>query len=145
MCGLFLEWQVVASIFLKISYAQQATDWFIQKREKNSKTFTIFFHVLPSRTWLCFIAISSYWCNCLLAIAALLIFLEFYTVVHILRIQQPYLSDIYQNYLFRHTKSKVWFHLTRAESQATMMVSVPQGFDIGLVEIRWGWCCGWHN
>jgi hypothetical protein len=26
-----------------------------------------------------------------------------------------------------NTKSKVWFHLTRAESQAAMMVGVPQG------------------
>jgi hypothetical protein len=46
---------------------------------------------------------------------------------------------------FGHTKSKVWFHLTRAESQAAMMVGIPQGFDIGLFEIRQGWCCGWHN
>jgi hypothetical protein len=35
---------------------------------------------------LCFVAISSCWCNCLLAIIILLIFLELYTVVHILRI-----------------------------------------------------------
>jgi hypothetical protein len=91
---------------------------------------------LSSFKWsqLCFIAISSYWCNCLLAIAVLLIFLEFYTVVHILRIQQHYLPGIHQNYLFRHTKSVVWFHLTRAESQAAMMVGILQGFDIGLFE-----------
>jgi hypothetical protein len=61
-------------------YAQQATDWFIQERE--------------TRTQLCSIAISFCWCNCLLAIAILLIFLELYTVVHILGIQQLYLSDI---------------------------------------------------
>jgi hypothetical protein len=61
-------------------YAHQATNWFIQEREKNSRTFTIFFHVLLTRTQLCFIAISSCWCNCLLAIAILLVFLELYTV-----------------------------------------------------------------
>jgi hypothetical protein len=44
------------------------------------------------------------------------------------------LSNIYRNYLYRHTKSAVWFHLTRAESQAAMMVCVPQDFDIGLCE-----------
>jgi hypothetical protein len=71
--------------------------------------------------------------------------LELYNVVHILRIQQPYLSGIPRNFPFRHTKSAVWFHLTRAESQAAMMVGIPQGFDIGLFEIRQGWCCGWHN
>jgi hypothetical protein len=42
--------------------------------------------------------------------------LELYNVVHILRIQQPYLSGIPWNFPFRHTKSTVWFHLTRAES-----------------------------
>jgi hypothetical protein len=91
MCGLFLRWQVVASIFLKTSYmhTKPLTDLF--KNEKNSKTFTIFF---PIRTRLCFIAISSCWCNFLVAIAILLIFLELYTIVHILRIQQPYLSAI---------------------------------------------------
>jgi hypothetical protein len=44
------------------------------------------------------------------------------------------LSDICSNFPFGHTKSKAWFHLTRAESQAAMMVSLPQGFDIGLFE-----------
>jgi hypothetical protein len=44
------------------------------------------------------------------------------------------ISDIYANYLFGHTESVVWFHLTRAKSQAEMMVCVPQGFDIGLCE-----------
>jgi hypothetical protein len=142
MCGLFLRWQVVASIILKTSYmhTKPLTDLF--KNEKNSKTFTIFF---PIRTWLCFIAISSRWCNFLVAIANLLIFLELYTIVHILRIQQPYLSATRWNFPFGHTKSEAWFHLTRAESQAAIMVSVPQGFDIGLFEIWQGWCCGWHN
>jgi hypothetical protein len=83
---------------------------------------------------LCFIAISSCWCNCFLAITILLIFLEPYTIVHILRIQQHYLFDICWCFPFGHTKSEVWLHLTRAESQAAMMVCVPQGFDIGLCE-----------
>jgi hypothetical protein len=104
------------------------------KNEKNFKTVIIFFHVLPTRTQLCSIAISFCWCNCLLAIAILLIFLGLYTVVHILRIQQHYLFDIHWNFPFGHNKSEVWSHLTRAESQAAMMVSVPQGFDIGLFE-----------
>jgi hypothetical protein len=138
-CGVFLRWQVVASIFMKILYLHNKplTNLF--------KTFTIFFHVLPTRIQWCFIAVSSYWCNCLWAIAILLIFLEPYTIVHILRIQQHYLPDIHQNYLFGHTKFAVWFHLTRAESQAAMMVGILQGFDIGLVEIRWGCYCGWNN
>ena len=34
--------------------------------------------------------------------------------------------------LFRLAESEVSFHLTRAESQAAMMVGVHQGFDIGL-------------
>jgi hypothetical protein len=101
MCGLFLRWQFVASIFLKISYAHQATIWFIQEREK-SKNFTILFHVLPIRTRLCFIAISSCYCNCRWAIAILLIFLDLYTIVHILRIQQPYLHGICWNFPFEH-------------------------------------------
>jgi hypothetical protein len=42
------------------------------------KTFTIFFHVLPSRTRFYLIARSSWCCNCLLAITILLIFLEPY-------------------------------------------------------------------
>jgi hypothetical protein len=105
----------------------------IQEREKFQE-LQYLLSCFPTKTRLCFIAISSYWCNCLLAIAVLLIFLEFYTVVRILRIQQPYPSDIYRNYLLRHTKSAVWFHLTRAESQATMMVGILQGFDIGLFE-----------
>jgi hypothetical protein len=62
-----------------------------------------------------------------------------------LRIQQLYLSDVHWNFPFRHTESEVWFHLTRAESQATMIVSVPQGFDIGLFVNSASWCCGWHN
>jgi hypothetical protein len=49
-----------------------------------------------------------------------------------LRIQQHYLSDICWNFPVRNTKSEVWFHLTRAESQAAMMVGVPQGFDRSL-------------
>jgi hypothetical protein len=111
------------------------------------KTFTIFLHVLLTRIQLCSIAISPCWCNCILsvAIAILLIFLEIYAIVNILRIQQHPLSDIRQNYLFGHTKYEVWFHLTRAESQESMTVNVPQGFDIGLFEIRQGWYCGWHN
>ena len=36
------------------------------------------------------------------------------------------------NFLFGHAESEVSFHLTKAESQAAMMVGVPQGFDIGL-------------
>jgi hypothetical protein len=99
--------------------------WLIYSRKKNSKTFTIFFHVLPTRTRLCFITISSWCCNCLLAITILLIFLDLYTIVHILRIQQTYLSDIRWNFPFGHTRSAVWFHLTRPESQAAMMVGVP--------------------
>jgi hypothetical protein len=141
---IFLRWQVVASIFLKISYmhTKPLTDLF--KNKKNSRTFTIFFHVLLTRIQLCSIAISNCWCNCLLAvtIAILLIFLEIYAIVNILRIQPHPLFDIRQNYLFGHTKYEVWFHLTRAESQEAMTVSVPQGFDIGLFEIWQGWCCG---
>jgi hypothetical protein len=70
---------VVASILLKILYMQTKplTDSF--KNEKKSKNFTIFFHVLPSRTRFYFIAISSCWCNFLVAIAILLNFLELYT------------------------------------------------------------------
>jgi hypothetical protein len=59
--------------------------------------------------------------------------------------KQCYPDGIHCNFLFRNTKFEVWFHLTRAESQAVMMVGVPQGFDIGLFEIRQGWCRGWHN
>jgi hypothetical protein len=44
------------------------------------KIFTIFFHVLPTRTRLRFIAISSCWCNFLWAITILLIFSELYIV-----------------------------------------------------------------
>jgi hypothetical protein len=145
MCKLFLRWQVVASIFLKISYMHTKPLTDLLKNEKKFKIFTIFFHVLPTRIQLCFIAVSSYWCNCLWAIAILLIFLEPYTIVHILRIQQHYLFDICWNFPLGHTKSEVWLHLTRAESQAAMMVSVPQGFYIGHFEIRQGWCGGWHN
>jgi hypothetical protein len=65
-------------------YAQQATDGFIQEREK-VQDLHYFISCLPTRTQLCFIAISSCCCNCLLAIAILLIFLELYTIVHILR------------------------------------------------------------
>jgi hypothetical protein len=59
MCGLFLRWQVVASLFLKISYmhTKPLTDLF--ENEKKSKTFTIFFRFFSIRTRLCFIAISS--------------------------------------------------------------------------------------
>ena len=35
------------------------------------------------------------------------------------------------NFLFGHAESEVSFHLTKAESQAAMMVGVLQGFDIG--------------
>jgi hypothetical protein len=62
-----------------------------------------------------------------------------------LRVQQHYLLDICWNFPFGHTKSEVWFHLTRAESQAAMMVSVPQSFDIGLFVNSASWCCGWHT
>jgi hypothetical protein len=73
----------------KFLYAQQATDWFIQEREKFQE-LQYLLSCFPTKTRLCFIAISSYWCNCLWAITILLIFLELYTVVRILRIQQPY-------------------------------------------------------
>jgi hypothetical protein len=59
-------------------HTRQLTDLF--KNEKKFKTFTIFFHVLPLRTRLCFIAISSCWCNCLWAVTILLIFSELYIV-----------------------------------------------------------------
>ena len=36
------------------------------------------------------------------------------------------------NFLFRHAESEVSLHLTKSESQAEMMVGVPQGVDIGL-------------
>jgi hypothetical protein len=136
MCGLFMRWQVVVSIFLKISsmHTKPLTDLF--KNKKKSKTFTMFFHILPIRTRLHFILISSCCCNCLLAIAILLIFLEPDIVAHILRIQQTYsltsIKTIYSDIL--SMKYELLFHLTRAKSQATMMVSVPQGFDIGLFE-----------
>jgi hypothetical protein len=120
------------------------TDLF-KNEKKKSKTFTIFFHVLPSRTWLYFIARSSWCCNCLLAIEILLIFLEFYIVAISWESSNAIPMASIETFPFRHTKTEVWFHLTRAESQAPMMVSVPQGFDIGLFEIRQGWCCGWHN
>jgi hypothetical protein len=73
MCGVFLRWQVVASIFLKILYMHNKplTNLF--------KTFIIFFHVLPSRTRLCFISRSSWCFSCLSAITILLNFLELYT------------------------------------------------------------------
>jgi hypothetical protein len=136
MCALFLRWQVVASIFLKISYMHNKPLTNFIKKKKKFKAFTMFFHVLSTRTRLCFIARSSCCCNCLLAITILLIFLELYTVVHILRIQQHHLPHNRRNYLFRHTKSVVCFHLTRAESQAAMMVGVPQDFDIGLSNLE---------
>jgi hypothetical protein len=105
------------------------------KNEKKSKTFTIFFHVLPTGTQLHFIAIISYWCNCLLAIEILLNFPEIYT-------GSPYLENpttLPPCYLLKLSiQTVVCFHLTRAESQAAMMVSIPQGFDIGLFEIRQG-------
>jgi hypothetical protein len=107
--------------------------WLIYWRKKKIQELH-YLWCFPTRTRLCFIAISYCWCDCLLAIVILLIFLELYTVVHILRIQQHYLTDIYWNYLFRHTKYEVWFHQTRAESQAAAMVGVPQDFDIGLCE-----------
>jgi hypothetical protein len=56
------------------------------KNEKKFKTFTIFFHVLPIRTRLCFIARSFCCCNCLLAITILLNFSELYT-------SSPYLEN----------------------------------------------------
>ena len=34
------------------------------------------------------------------------------------------------NLLFRHVKSTVSFHLTKAESQAATMVGVPQGYTL---------------
>jgi hypothetical protein len=80
------------SSWISYMHTKPLTDLF--KKEKKSKKYTIFSHVLPIRTHLCFIAISSCWCICLWAIAILLIFLELYTVVHILRIQQPYLPGI---------------------------------------------------
>jgi hypothetical protein len=80
MCGVFLRWQVVASIFLKISYMHNKPLTNLFKNEKRFKTFTIFFHVLPTRTRLCFITISSCWCNYLLAIAILLIFFWNFTL-----------------------------------------------------------------
>jgi hypothetical protein len=104
------------------------------KNEKRSKTFTIFFHVLPTRTRLCFIAIISYWCNCLLAIEILLIVLELDIVAISWESSNAIPMASVETFPFEYTKSKVWFHLTRAESQAAMMVCVPQGFDIGLCE-----------
>jgi hypothetical protein len=33
------------------------------------------------------------------------------------------------NFLFEHLESSVSFHLTKVESQESMMAGVPQGFD----------------
>jgi hypothetical protein len=82
--------------------AHQATDWFIQEREKSSWP-SLSSLMFPNKDSVVFIAISFWWCNCLLAIAILLIFLERYNVVHILRIQPPYsltsVETIYSNIL----------------------------------------------
>jgi hypothetical protein len=93
-----------------IIYAYQATDWLLRKRRSPRTSLSSFMFSQQDLS------------------------LELYAVVHILRIQQPYLSDIYSNLPFGHTKSEAWFHLTKAESQAAMIVSDPQGFDIGLCE-----------
>jgi hypothetical protein len=63
MCGLFLRWRVVASIFLKIlcMHNKPLTDLF--KKEKKSKNYTTFFHVLPTRTRFYLIARSSWCCS----------------------------------------------------------------------------------
>jgi hypothetical protein len=125
-------------------FAQQATDWFIQEREKFQDL-----HYLLSRSPNKDLVVFH--CNKLL-----LVQLSFgnrnltyiFGALHCsLYLENPTTlpSDIRQNYLFIHTKSAVWFHLTRAESQAAMMVGIPEGFDTGLFEIRQGWCCGWHN
>jgi hypothetical protein len=80
MCRLFLKWQVVASIFLKILYMHNKPLTNLFKKEKKYKTFIIFFHVVPTRSRWCFIAISSCWCNCLWAVTILLIFSKLYIV-----------------------------------------------------------------
>jgi hypothetical protein len=136
---IFLRWKVVASIFLKILYLHNKplTNLF--------KTFTIFFHVLPTRTRLCFIAISSCWCNCLWAITILLFFSELYIVVISWESSNAIPMASIETFYSEYTKSEVWFHLTKAESQAAMMVCVPQGFDIGLFVNLASWCGGWHN
>jgi hypothetical protein len=110
--------------------------WLIYSRKRKFQEPQYLLSCFPTKTRWCSIAISYCWCNSLLAvaIAILLIFLEIYAIVNILRIQQHPLSDIHRNYLLRHTKSAVWLHLTRAEPQATMMVGILQGFDIGLFE-----------
>ena len=36
--------------------------------------------------------------------------------------------------IFGHAESEVSFHVTKPESQAAMMVDVPQAYDLGLFE-----------
>jgi hypothetical protein len=118
-------------------YAQQATNWFIQEWQKVQEL-----HYLLSRSP----NKDSVVFHCK---KLLLVQLSFgnRNLTYLFRTLHcsPYLenpttllSDIRRNYLFRYTKSKVWFHLTRAESQAAMIVGVPRDFDIGLFEIRQG-------
>jgi hypothetical protein len=108
-------------------YAHQATDWFIQETRKSPRpslsSFTFFHQGLScvSLQETLIVAIVfwqsqsyiSFWSLTLLAL--------------ILRIQQTYLPVIRWNFPLGNMKSEVWFYLTRAESQAAMMVCVPQG------------------
>jgi hypothetical protein len=117
----------------KFLYAHQATDWcFSRKRITSSTSLSSFTF---SQQGLGCVSLQEapavaivFWQS-----QSYLYFWSLTQLTHILRIQQHYLPDIHQNYLFRHTKSTVWFHLSRAESQAAMMVGVPQGFHIGLL------------
>jgi hypothetical protein len=61
-----------------------------------------------------------------LAIAILLIFLELDIVAISWESSNAISMASIETFLFRHTKSALWIHLTRAESQAAMMVGVPQ-------------------
>jgi hypothetical protein len=70
-------------------YAQQATDWIIQEREKVQEIHYLLSHS-PNKDSVVFhckklLLVQLSFGNCNLTY-----FLELYTIVHILRIQQPY-------------------------------------------------------
>jgi hypothetical protein len=105
-------------------YAHQATDLFIQEREKVQEL-----HYLLSHSFIKDLVVLH-------GKKLLLLQLSFgnRNITYLLGTLycSPYLenpttllSEIHRNYLFRHTKSAVWFPLTGAESQAAMMVGIP--------------------
>jgi hypothetical protein len=128
----------------KFLYAHQATDLFIQEREKVQELQYLLSHS-PNKESVVFhcrkllllqLSFGKHNLTYLFGDLCCTPYLENPTTL---------LSDIRSNFPFGYTKSKAWFHLTRAESQAAMMVSLPQDFYIGLFVNLASWCCGWHN